>query len=295
MIMMTDWYEKSMRALQLAGKGARTQQAYTRSVRKLLEFFDKSPELISETELQDYFLHRRNIDEWSPNTMRIAHAGIRFFFTHVLERDWRTFDYLGAQKEFRLPTVLSREEVRRVLSCVYTFHNRVYLSTVYACGLRLQEALHLETSDIDSDRMMLHVHRGKGARDRYVPLPVRALPMLRAYWKTHRHPRLLFPALGRNGKNAAKSQYPMAISSVQGAMKNAVREAGIHKKSVRIHTLRHSYATHLLEEGVNLRVIQRYLGHASIETTMIYLHLTEKGHEDASHLVNALMEDLAHE
>jgi integrase/recombinase XerD len=292
---MTDWYEKSMRALQLAGKGERTQQAYTRAVRKLVEFFDKSPDLITETELQDYFLHRRNEDGWSPNTMRIAHAGIRFFFTHVLERDWRTFDYLGAQKEFRLPTVLSRQEVRRVLACVYTFHNRVYLSTVYACGLRLQEALHLETSDIDSDRMMLHVHRGKGARDRFVPLPVRVLPMLRAYWKTHRHPRLLFPALGRGGGNAAKSQYPMAISSVQGAMKNAVREAGIHKKSVRIHTLRHSYATHLLEEGVNLRVIQRYLGHASIETTMIYLHLTQKGQEDASHLINALMEDLGHE
>jgi site-specific recombinase XerD len=101
--------------------------------------------------------------------------------------------------------------------------------------------------------------------------------------------------LGRSGKNAAKSQYPMAISSVQGAMKNAVREAGIRKKNVRIHTLRHSYATHLLEEGVNLRLIQRYLGHASIETTMIYLHLTQKGQEDASHLINALMEDLAHE
>jgi integrase/recombinase XerD len=213
----------------------------------------------------------------------------------VLERNWRTFDYLGAQKEFRLPTVLSREEVRRVLSCVYTFHNRAYLCTAYACGLRLQEALHLETSDIDSDRMMLHVHRGKGARDRYVPLPAKLLPILRAHWKTHRHPRLLFPALGRNGKNAAKSPYPMAISSVQGAMKNAVREAGIRKKNVRIHTLRHSYATHLLEEGVNLRLIQRYLGHASIETTMIYLHLTQKGQEDASHLINALMEDLGHE
>lgn len=292
---MTDWYEKSMRALQLAGKGERTQQAYTRAVRKLVEFFDKSPDLVTETELQDYFLHRRNEDGWSPNTMRIAHAGIRFFFTHVLERDWRTFDYLGAQKEFRLPTVLSRQEVRRVLACVYTFHNRAYLSTVYACGLRLQEALHLETSDIDSDRMMLHVHRGKGARDRFVPLPVKLLPMLRAYWKTHRHQRLIFPAMGRNCKSGHNAKHPMAVSSVQGAMKNAVREAGIHKKNVRIHTLRHSYATHLLEEGVNLRVIQRYLGHASIETTMIYLHLTEKGHEDASHLVNALMEDLGHE
>jgi site-specific recombinase XerD len=292
---MTDWYEKSMRALQLAGMSERTQECYTRSVRKLVEFCDKTPDQISETELQDYFLHRRNVEGWSPATMRIQHAGVRFFFTNVLDRSWRTFDYLRAQREQRLPTVLSQEEVRRVLSSVYTFHNRVYLSTVYACGLRLQEGLHLETSDIDKDRMMIHVHRGKGAKDRYVPLPLKVLPMLRAYWKTHRHPRLLFPALGRNGKNAAKSQYPMAISSVQGAMKNAVREAGIRKKDVSVHTLRHSYATHLLEQGVNIRVIQRYLGHASLETTMIYLHLTQKGQQDAAHLINALMEDLGHE
>jgi len=289
---MNDWYEKSMRALQLAGKGERTQQCYTRAVRKLVEFFDKTPDQVSETELQDYFLHRRNVDKWSPNTMRICHAGIRFFFVHVLERNWRTFDYLRAQKEQRLPTVLSREEVRRVLASVYTFHNRVFLSTVYACGLRLQEALHLEVSDIDKDRGMIHVHRGKGAKDRFVPLPEKILPMLRAYWKTHRHPRLLFPALGRSGRNAAKSQHPMAISSVQGALKNAVREAGIHKKDVSVHTLRHSYATHLLEEGVNIRVIQRYLGHSSLETTMVYLHLTQRGQEDATGRINALMEDL---
>jgi integrase len=292
---MTDWYEKSMRALQLAGMSERTQQCYTRAVRLLVEFFDKTPDLISETELQDYFLHRRNETGWSPATMRINHAGVRFFFINVLDRPWRTFDYLRAQKEQRLPTVLSQEEVRRILACVYTFHNRAYLSCVYACGLRLQEALHLETSDIDSGRMMIHVHRGKGAKDRYVPLPARLLPMLRAYWKTHRHPRLLFPALGRNGRNAAKSSCPMAISSVQGAMKNAVREAGIRKKNVRIHTLRHSYATHLLEQGVNIRVIQRYLGHSSLETTLVYLHLTQKGQEDAAHLINALMEDLCHE
>lgn len=293
--MMTDWYEKSMRALQLAGMSERSQQCYTRAVRKLVEFCDKAPDQVSETELQDYFLHRRNVDEWSPATMRINHAGIRFFFINVLDRTWRTFDYMRTQKEHRLPTVLSQQEVRRLLACVYTFHNRVFLSTVYACGLRLQEALHLEASDIDSDRMLIHVHRGKGARDRLVPLPVKLLPMLRAYWRTHKHKRLIFPAMGRNCRSGPNATYPMAISSVQGAMKNAVREAGIHKKSVRIHTLRHSYATHLLEQGVNLRVIQRYLGHANIETTMIYLHLTEKGQEDASHLINILMEDLGHE
>jgi site-specific recombinase XerD len=292
--MMTDWYEQSMRALQLSGKGDKTQQMYTRSVRKLVEFYEKTPDAITETELQDYFLHRINIDEWSPGTMRICHAGIRFFFTNVLDRSWRTFEYLHVQKERRLPTVLSCEEVQRVLACVYAFHNRVFLTTVYSCGLRLQEALHLEVSDIDRQRMMIHVYRGKGAKDRYVPLPMSTYKLLRKYWATHRHPRLLFPALGRNGKNAHKSQSPMAVSSVQGAMKNAVREAGIQKKEVKIHTLRHSYATHLLEEGVNIRVIQKYLGHSSLDTTLIYLHLTQKGNEDAYALINTLMEGLFH-
>ncbi len=292
---MTDWYEKSMRALQLSGKGERTQQCYTRAVRKLVEFSEKTPDAISETELQDYFIYRRNVDEWSPNTMRICHAGIKFFFVHVLEREWGTFKYLAAQKEHRLPTVLSRQEVLQILASVYTLHNRVFLTTVYACGLRLQEALHLEVSDIDSARMLIHVHRGKGAKDRFAPLPDMLLPMLRAYWKTHRHERLLFPALGRSCRSGANAKSPMAKSSVQGAFKNAVRETGIHKKRITIHTLRHCYATHLLEKGVNLRVIQRYLGHSSIETTMIYLHLTPEGHEDASHLVNALMEDLTDE
>lgn len=292
--MINDWHEKSKRALQLAGKGERTQEAYTRSVRKLVQFLGRTPDQISETDLQDYFLHRRNVDQWSPGTMRICHAGIRFFFTNVLNRSWRTFDYLGVQKERRLPTVLSREEVRRTISKVHTPHNRAYLATVYACGLRLQEGLHLETSDIDSSRMMIHVHRGKGAKDRYVPLPETILPMLRRHWLTHKHPSLLFPALGRNGASAANSPNSMAISSVQGALKKAVNEAGINKKSVSIHTLRHSYATHLLEQGVNIRLIQRFLGHANLDTTMAYLHLTQKGQEDATHLINSLMEDLDH-
>lgn len=290
--MMTDWYENSLRALQLAGMGERTQKCYTRAVRQAVEFHGKTPDAISETELQDYFLYRLNETGWSPATMRICHSGLKFFFTHVLKRDWSTFDYLGVQKQRRLPTVLSFEEVQRVLACTYTYHNRVFLTCVYSCGLRLQEALHLETADICSARMLIHVHRGKGSKDRMVPLPNMLLPLLRNYWSTHRHERLIFPALGRNGQNAHKSQDPMAISSVQGAMKNAVREAGIHKKGVSIHTLRHSYATHLLEKGVPLPTIQRYLGHATIDTTMMYLHLTKQGHEDASHLINALMEDL---
>ncbi|MBI2001252.1 MAG: site-specific integrase [candidate division NC10 bacterium] len=290
--MMTDWYEQSMKALQLNGLGMRTQECYTRAVRMLCDFYGKSPDLVTEAELQDYFLHRKNVNHWSPSTLRICYCGIRFFFVHVLKRDWHTFELLRAQREKKLPAVLSAQEVRHLLGCVHTPHNRAFLSTVYACGLRLQEALHLEVADIDSSRLMLHIHRGKGAKDRFVPLPHTTLNLLRAHWRTHRHPRLLFPALGRSGRGASQALSPMAKSSVQGAFRKALREAGIRKRGVCVHTLRHCYATHLLEAGVNLRLIQRYMGHATLETTMIYLHLTQKGHEDAYGLIDQLMGDL---
>ncbi len=290
--MSTDWFQKSMNTLSLNGKGERTQQAYTRALRMLVDFYGKRPEEISEAELEAYFLRRKNADRWSSNTLRICYCGIRFYFVHVLGRNFGLFNILRAKNESRLPTVLSREEVRALLGCVRTAHNRAFLSTVYACGLRLQEALHLEVSDIDSGRMMLHVHRGKGAKDRLVPLPQSTLATLRAHWRTHRHPRLLFPALGRSGQAAAGATTPMAISSVQGALRRAKHQARIAKRAVSIHTLRHAYATHLLEEGVNLRVIQRHMGHASLESTMVYLHLTHKGQEDAYALIDRLMGDL---
>lgn len=290
--MSMDWFQKSIDTLSLNGKGERTQQAYTRALRMLVDFHGKRPEEITEAELEAYFLRRKNVDRWSSNTLRICYCGIRFYFTHVLGRNFGLFNILRAKNESRLPTVLSREEVRALLGCVRTAHNRAFLATVYACGLRLQEALHLEVTDIDSGRMMLHVHRGKGAKDRLVPLPHSTLVTLRAHWRTHRHPRLLFPALGRSGRAAALATTPMAISSVQGAMRHAKAKARIAKRAVSIHTLRHAYATHLLEEGVNLRVIQRHMGHASLESTMVYLHLTHKGQEDAYALIDRLMGDL---
>jgi len=289
---MKNWYENSVKALQLNGKGERTQQSYTRAVRMLTEFYGKTPDRVTEEELQEYFLHRKNVNKWSPNTMRICYCGIRFFFENVLKRDWHILGILRAQNERRLPAVLSTEEVRRLLGRVKTQQNYAFLTTVYSCGLRLQEGQHLEVSDIDKDRMMIHVHRGKGAKDRYVPLPKATLQLLRRYWVTHRNPRLLFPALGRNGKGAKDAATPMAKSSVQGAFRSAKFEAGIRKKSVSVHTLRHSYATHLLEAGVNLRVIQRYMGHSNLETTMVYLHLTHKGQEDAFKLIDTVMEGL---
>ncbi|MCZ6875058.1 MAG: site-specific integrase [bacterium] len=290
---MTPLRQQMMAALQLSGKGERTQEAYVREVRLLAQFYDKSPGLISEQELQTYFLHRKNDDRLAPNSMRICYSAIRFFYQHVLKRDWHTLSLIRAQTEHRLPAVLSIQEVRQLLKAATPLHNQVYFSTVYSLGLRLHEALYLQVADIDGQRLQVHVHRGKGAKDRYLPLPEDTLTLLRLYWKTHRNKTWLFPATGRDQKQAPTATYPMSRASVQGAFRKAKKRAAITKLGVAIHTLRHSYATHLLEAGVNLRLIQRYLGHIRLETTMVYLHLTQKGHEDAYGRINALMQGLA--
>lgn len=286
--MMKDYYNQSMRALQLAGMSERTCECYTRSVRQLVDFYGQTPDKISETQLQDYFLHRKNKSKWSAATLRICYSGIKFFFVNVLKREWHTLSMVHAKRERTLPSVLSLEETRLLLDSVTTPQNKAYLTTVYSCGLRLNEALHLQVKDIDKDRMRIHVHRGKGAKDRYVPLPLTTLMVLRNYWKHHRNPVLIFPALGRGGTTGPISMTPMTKSTVQGALRRVVKQLGF-KKKISVHTLRHSYATHLLEAGVNIRRIQQYLGHASLNTTMIYLHLTTQGHERACGIINDLM------
>lgn len=292
---MEDYYQQSIKALQLAGMSESTQLCYTRSVRKLVDFYGTAPDRITEQQVQDYFLHRRNEDRWTASTLRIAQSGIKFFFINVLQRDWHTFSYLNAKRERRLPCILSNAEVYRILGEVKTFHNYVFLATVYACGLRLSEALALQVSDIDSSRMMVHVHRGKGAKDRFVPLPDETLRLLRQYWMTHKNPVLIFPATGRGQNQGTVSKTPMAIASVQGAFRQAKLAAGIKKRRVSIHTLRHCYATHLLEAGTNPRVIQRYMGHGNLETTMAYFHLTQKGAEDAYAIINSVMKGFNHD
>jgi len=284
----TSWYEQMIRKLQINGKSERTQEAYTRAVRQLQTHCKKDPALIGEEELEEYFLYRRNQSEWAPKTLRVSYCGIKFYYRIVLNTEWKLFLILKAQREERLPEIPTQETIHRVLANVTTFHNFVFFSTVYSCGLRLQEALNLRVTDIDSSRMMVFVHRGKGAKDRYVPLPRETLSLLREYWKTHRNSKLVFPALGRGHRNGPTSTSAMNRSSVQGALIRAVKKTGITKK-LSVHTLRHSYATHLLEQGVNIRVIQRYMGHKSLETTMRYLHLTRKGQEDAYQIIDSFM------
>src|SRR5438552_6070830 len=195
---MTPLRQHMITALQLSGKGERTQEAYVREVRLLAQFYGKSPDLLSEQELQHYFLHRKNVDGLAPASMRICYSGIRFFYQHVLTRDWHTLLLIRAQTAHRLPAVLSVEEVKRLLTSATPLHNQVYFTTVYSLGLRLHEALSLQVFDIDGQRLQVHVHRGKGAKDRYVPLPAETPTLLRPYSTTHRHPTSLCPPTGRN-------------------------------------------------------------------------------------------------
>lgn len=190
-----------------------------------------------------------------------------------------------------MPVILSKEEVRKVLGNIRLLRYRVCLTTIYSCGLRLQEGTHLQVPDIDSARGLIHVHLGKGAKDRYVPSPQRTLQLLRELWKTHCNPLWIFPATGRGGNLMPTNTKPMPKASVQIAFKEALKQSGIKKRGS-VHTLRHSYATHLLEAGINLRLIQIWLGHNTPTTTSIYTHLTTKAKDMASESINELMSDL---
>jgi len=263
-----------------------------RAVRQLAAHFKKSPEDITEEDLRQYFLYLKNVRQASRSTCTQALCGIKFFFEHTLRRDWKTFELVRPPKEKKLPVVLSQEEVGRVLGCLNSFRHHVCLSTIYSCGLRLSEGVQLQIADLDSDRMLIHVHKGKGGKDRYVPLPDRTLALLRQYWQIHRHPLWLFPTRTPHGVPLSKAGKHISPSSVQKALRAACLASGI-QKHVTVHTLRHSYATHLLEAGVNLRRIQAYLGHASMKSTSIYTHLTRDGEGLAAETINRVMDNLA--
>lgn len=284
----TELRQRMLQDLQLAGLSQGTQEVYLRSVRQLAAHFKTPPDQLSEAQLREYLLFLKNDKQCAASTLQQAYYGIKFFYARTAPRDWQTLKSLRVRKPKNLPDVLSIEEVRRLIEAIRRPHHKAYLWTVYSLGLRRDEGLRLKVGDIDSQRMMVHVHLGKGAKDRYVPLPAKTLIVLRAYWKTHGNPVWLFPAHARKPQRAATATQPMSRSAVRAAMRHVVQQLKL-RKSVHLHTLRHSYATHLLEAGVSLRLIQQYLGHRSLQTTMIYLHLTSQGQEQARAAIEKVM------
>ncbi len=286
---MTILRERMLADMQLRGLAKKTQDAYLRAVRQLAIYYSKPPDQIDEEELRCYFLYLKNEKKASRSACTIAICGLKFFYERTLQRESVTFDLVRPPKSQKLPVVLSREEVRQVLSGLRRFHYRVCLTTIYSCGLRLGEGVRLPVADIDGDRLLVHVRQGKGAKDRCVPLPAATLTLLRQQWQSHCHPRWLFPS-----RRCPQATQPIHASGVQRAFKAALVKSGIQKKAT-VHTLRHSYATHLLEEGVNLRVIQSYLGHRSPKTTAIYTHLTRDAQSRAVAVIDQLMANLTPE
>ena len=277
--------QKMIEDMQLRGFAVRTQEAYLLAVRQLAKYCRKSPDQIEEEELRQYFLFLKNEKHAARASCTIALCGIKFFFQQTLGREWKTFEFVRPPKEKKLPVVLSVAEVGRVLACVHRSRYRVCLTTIYACGLRLLEGVYLQVKDIDGERQLLHIKQGKGGKDRYVPLPEACLKLLRRHWLTHRNPLWLFPS------PLEDSNQPMNESGMQRAFCAAVKKSGVHKKAT-VHTLRHSYATHLLEAGVNLRIIQSYLGHASPATTAIYTHMTSNTEAQTRQTINGLVASL---
>ena len=270
----------------------RTEQSYWNCVRQVSDFCGKSPDLVIPEEFRQYCIYIKTEKKVARQTSTQAICAFKIFWEKTLQRVWpHELELVRANPEYKLPVVLSGSQVRRIFEHVTPLDHRVALITIYSCGLRLGEGLKLEVGDIDSERMLVHIRRGKGNMDRYVPLPQRTLELLRQAWKVHRHEKFLFPAKGHDGVIRATACRPMNRTTLQTAFRQALKKSGV-KKAAHIHTLRHSYATHLLEQGENLRQLQVNLGHRSPETTARYAHLTSLCQTQHQKRLNQFMSDL---
>jgi site-specific recombinase XerD len=274
--------------LQLKGYARSTSRVYLHAVAQLARHYDKSPADITEEELRGYFLHLTQTQNCSRGALKVAQSGIKFCFAVTLQRQWPVLGLLRAGKQSPLPVILSRPEVRAILGSVRAPVYRVCLDTIYCCGLRISEGVALQVADVDSQRMVLRV-RGKGNKDRQVPLAQRTLEELRALWKLHRSQPWLFP--GRLQPHAAVGEGPVNRDNLRTAFHAALQQSGVTKTAT-VHSLRHAYATHLLEAGVQLRLIQEILGHKSPRTTAIYTHLTAEVRAQVSQPLQALVGQL---
>ena len=280
---MTELRQRMTEDMRLRGLSEATQRTYLDAIANLARHFKRSPDLLTDEELRQFFVHLTQTQRRAKSTIRIHLFAVKFLYRYTLQRSSPTLDLLRIKRDRKLPVVLAHDEVKNVLAAIRRPAARMSATLMYSCGLRVSEAVHLRIEDIDSRRMVLAVRNGKGRQDRYVPLPQRTLDLLRDYWRAHRPAYWLFP--DRTGSR------PIRREAVLKAIDAATADAKL-TKHVSCHTLRHSYATHLLEIHADLRWIQALLGHRSIRTTILYLHLTATTLNNIQVLVNKLMADL---
>jgi site-specific recombinase XerD len=257
--------------LQRRNYSPNTVRSYIHSVEDFSKYFHRSPERLGPSHIREYQVHLFRDRKLSPVTIQSRCAALRFLFVKALRRPYLLDKIPFPKRPKKLPTVLSPEEVARLIDSARNLMHRTMLMTLYATGLRRAELCHLKVSDIDSERMVIHVHQGKGSRDRDVLLTPKLLETLREYWRWMKPKTYLFPGTVKNWR----ADVPINEKNVWRAVAEAAKQAGI-KKHVSPHTLRHSFATHMLEAGADLRTIQLLLGHSSLETSTVYMHLSRR-------------------
>jgi len=253
--------------LELRGLSPETQKIYLHHVTNLSRYFNSSPCRLGKKEIKEYLLYLLREKKASSSTVNLCYSALKFLYARTLKREWVMEKIPRLRSTKKLPVVLERQEVESLFSVTSNLKHRAILMLIYSSGLRLTEASHMKVFDIDSKRMVLRIREGKGRKDRYTLLSIVALEVLREYWRQYRPKEWLFP--GR------PSYKPLSVRSIQRIFKKARTLAGITKPAT-VHTLRHSFATHLLEQGTDLHRIQLLLGHSSLKTTTIYLHVSRK-------------------
>lgn len=264
---MTALRQRMIEDLKVRNRSARTIQSYTAHVANFARHFGKSPELLGPEEIRQYQVYLVDERHVSWSHFNQAVCALRFFYRHTLGRDWAVAHIPFPRQPKKLPVVLSQAEVIRLFEAIRSLKLRAMLMTAYAAGLRLSEVTHLQVSDIDSERMVIRVRQGKGQKDRYVMLSEKLLEVLRLYWRLERPTTWLFPSKSK--------QQPVNHSVVQRACHQAGLDAGLSKQAT-VRSLRHSFATHLLEAGANIRIIQTLLGHSNVSTTQVYTNVSTR-------------------
>jgi integrase/recombinase XerD len=253
--------------LELKNLSRKTRDCYLARMRDFVEHYGRSPESMGDEEIRNYLYYLMKEKKVSQSVINQSYSALKFFYETTLQRAWNGLKIPRIKQRKRLPVVLTRQEVESIFSATRNLKHRAILMTIYSGGLRISEAAHLKLTDIDSKRMVILLRQGKGNKDRYTLLAKRTLEILRTYWKVYHPVDWLFP-----GRVPGK---PINVSSIQKTFKKALKQAGIKKRAT-VHTLRHSFATQLLEVGTDLYYIQRLLGHTSANTTAVYLHVTGK-------------------
>lgn len=261
---MSDPKELMQQNMVLRGFAPETQKIYLRQIHFFESFYKQLAEDLDSTAVREYLNHLISVKNISRSRVNIAYSALKFFFNSTLHRDWVMKEIPRAKKSRLLPVALSRQEIQHLFSVIPNLKHRTIFMTIYGAGLRISEAIHLKPEDIDSKNMQIRVRQGKGNADRYTLLSQKNLSILRDYWRAYRPSLWLF-----EGNIPDK---PIDPHSVQKIFQKARKKAGILKHAT-VHSLRHSFATHLLEDGVNIRIIQQLLGHSNINTTCRYLHL----------------------